>query len=75
MSKGRYESEMLGEHPSRKRPHINYEADMKGEKVVKKAYKAGGAVKKMAAGGAAKVRKGVATASGKPVNVRNPRAK
>lgn len=68
----KYESEMLGEHPSKKRPHINYESDMKGEKVVKKAYKSGGSVKKMAAGGAAKVRKSVATASGKPVNVRHP---
>ena len=71
----KYESDMLGDHPSKKRPHINYESDMKGEKVVKKAYKSGGAVKKLAAGGAAKVRKGVATDSGMPVNVRKPKRK
>lgn len=33
-----YEHEMLGEHPSRKRPHINYEGDMRGEVPEKSAF-------------------------------------
>ena len=83
-----YENEMLGEHPSRKRPHINYESDMKGEvpervassrKSVAKPRdvfdashgqykKKGGPVKKMAAGGVAKMRHGAATKRGLPIS-------
>lgn len=33
---GVYEREMLGEHPSHKRPHINYESEMKGERAISK---------------------------------------
>lgn len=56
-----YERHMLGEHPSRKVPHINYESEMRGEKPVKKAMakggcmKKGGTTKKMAMGGATKM--------------------
>lgn len=83
-----YEHEMLGEHPSRKRPHINYESDMKGEAPEKSAFsrksvahpknvvdashgqykKKGGSVKKMAAGGVAKIRHGEATKRGLPIS-------
>src|SRR6266850_2930074 len=87
-----YEHHMLGDHPSTKRPHINYEKEMKGEHCVKhtsgKSHvshahkqpydasmgeykKHGGQVKhhtkKMAAGGVAKIRHGVATPSGMPI--------
>lgn len=84
---------MLGDHPSTKRPHIDYERKMLGEhclhhalghsagaKAHKEPYDAsqgqykkhGGHVKrhhtkKMAAGGVAKIRHGVATPSGLPI--------
>lgn len=83
-----YEHEMLGEHPSRKRPHINYESDMRGEVPERSAFsrktvahprnvfdashgqykKKGGPVKKMAAGGVAKIRHGEATKRGLPIS-------
>ena len=44
-----YERDMVGEKPHSKMPHINYESDMKGEKIVRK---------RMAIGGAGKERKG-----------------
>lgn len=82
-----YEHDMLGEHPSRKTPHINYEHEMMGEHAEKKASsrnfkaparevfdashgqykKKGGCVKKMAAGGVAKIRHGEATKRGQPI--------
>lgn len=58
-SRSCYEKDMLGEHPSKKAPHINYESEMRGEKPVKPA--------KYAAGGVAKIRHGVATKAGKPI--------
>jgi hypothetical protein len=54
---------MLGEHPSRKRPSIDYEANMAGSRCVSKA---GSGTRKMAAGGVAKIRHKQATPSGKP---------
>jgi hypothetical protein len=84
-----YEHEMLGEHPSTKRPHINYEKDMRGVHPIHKSHpktgvrhgnpgavdesfgqylkKGGKACKKMAAGGAAKIRHGVMTPAGRPI--------
>ena len=99
-----YERHMLGEHPSHKRPHINYEHEMMGEHCMRSAdggrhakgypsgpsnphafdasmgeyKKCGGRVKKhhtkkMAAGGAAKIRHGVATPSGRPIMKKSPK--
>jgi hypothetical protein len=45
-----YERQMVGEHPSRKPPHINYESELNGEKVIRK---------RMAMGGVGKMRKDV----------------
>lgn len=64
----KYESEMRGEKPTSKLKKINYESDMRGEKPVRAAMNKGGQVKGYAAGGAAKIRHGVATAAGKPIN-------
>ena len=60
-----YEHHMVGE--SKGKPHINYESNMKGEKVVRCAKKEGGRVEKFAAGGVAKIRHKVATAEGMPI--------
>lgn len=54
-----YEREMLGEHPSHKAPHFNYEAQMRGVKSVRKA-----------AGGVAKIRHKEATKKGMPIKSR-----
>lgn len=62
-----YERQMVGENPSRKPHKINYEAEMRGEKVVRARKAEGGEVKKLAMGGAGKVRKGQATPAGKPI--------
>lgn len=57
-----YEREMLGEHSSHTRPHINYESEMRGERVVRKAHgpsdgpKLRGPIQRFAAGGVAKIR-------------------
>jgi hypothetical protein len=86
-----YEHDMLGEHPSRKTPHINYESEMMGETPERKAqggklirrpsnamdashgqYKKKGGSVKMAAGGVAKERRGVADKNGKPINRKTP---
>lgn len=92
IKKTMYERDMLGDHPSRKRPHINYEDDMRGEicegRPSMKKYKNPGAVDasegqykkrgghvRYAAGGAAKVRHGVATASGRPITRKVNRSK
>lgn len=61
---GIYEREMVGEHPSHKRPHINYESDMRGEKIVRKA---------MAMGGVGKIRHKEATKEGAPLHKRKIR--
>lgn len=61
-----YEHHMVGEHAGRK-SRINYEADMKGEKVIQRAKKEGGHIQKFAAGGVAKIRHKVATPEGKPI--------
>jgi hypothetical protein len=37
-----YEHEMLGMHPSHKRPHINYEKDMKGMHCISHAHRKSG---------------------------------
>ena len=39
---GVYEREMLGEHPTHRRPHINYESTMRGEHPLRRAYAEGG---------------------------------
>lgn len=54
-----YETEMVGEKPSKKAPHVNYEKEMKGQKEGKKGQG-------FAAGGVAKMRRGVADKSGAP---------
>lgn len=69
-----YEREMVGEKPTTKRPNINYEADMRGERPVKKAKKAlGGAVSKLAIGGVGKIRHKEATKAGKQIAKRSPK--
>jgi len=45
-----YEREMVGERPSRKRPHINYESDMRGEHGVKMAMGGVGKIRHKEAG-------------------------
>lgn len=75
--KGGAEGEMMGERPSKKTPHINYEASMKGTRPVKESkaqmeFKKGGAVK-LAAGGVGKLRKGEMTKDGEPTKM--PRGK
>lgn len=88
-----YEREMLGMHPSHKRPHINYENDMRGEiceshpsnRRMKNPgavdesggqfKRKGGRVHRYAAGGAAKVRHGVANRHGVPITRRVDRSK
>lgn len=62
-----YEREMLGERQSRTRPHINYEADMRGEKPVK--------VAKFAAGGVAKIRHEQSDKRGRPLQFRDVKVK
>lgn len=60
-----YESQLVGNAPSTKRPNFNYESDMRGVKAESKP--------KFAAGGVAKIRHKVATAQGKPMKA--PRSK
>lgn len=57
------EREMVGEKPSRKAPHFNYEAQMDGEKR-----------RKFAAGGVAKIRHDQSTSRGAPITSRPARA-
>lgn len=52
-----YEKQMVGERPSSKPHHFNYEADMRGEHTRSS----------FAAGGVAKMRKGVSNAAGMPI--------
>jgi hypothetical protein len=61
-----YEREMIGEKASSKRPHINYESDMKGEKPTRKAFAKGGEVK-LAIGGSGKIRHNEMTKKGAPI--------
>ena len=63
-----YTREMVGEKPTTKMPHFNYEAHMDGER--KKMAVGGGAVKKMALGGVGKIRHEEATASGQQIGRR-----
>jgi len=72
-----YERMMVGERPG-KRPSINYESTMRGERPVRKAAGGsatssrmaigGAAVSKMAAGGVGKIRHKQATKDGLPIN-------
>lgn len=59
-----YEREMVGERPSRTRPHINYESDMRGE------HGHFEKPQRLAAGGVGKMRHGVANAKGFPIKTR-----
>jgi len=59
-----YEKQMVGEKPSRKMPHFNYESEMRGEHPISVRKKKGGAIRKAAIGGAQKMRLGEMTKGG-----------
>lgn len=61
------ESRMVGEHPSRRAHHIDYEAHMCGSKPIARR---GSGAQKLAAGGVAKVRHGQANSRGRQIGRR-----
>jgi hypothetical protein len=68
-----YESEMVGEHPTTKFHHYDYEDLMRGEEPMHKAKK--GKHMKLAAGGVAKMRHEEATSKGMPIHSKNSKVK